>query len=80
MVSGEGFYYSDEWMKQWADMGMLAVEMESAALYMNAMEAGKRAVALCTISDLMFSGEACTTQERQESFDDMILMALSLVQ
>lgn len=78
VVSGEGFYYSDEWMKKWTDMGMLAVEMESAALYMNAMEAGKRAVALCTISDLMFNGAACTPQERQESFDDMILMALSL--
>lgn len=78
VVAGEGFYYSDEWMKKWTDMGMLAVEMESAALYMNAMEAGKRAVALCTISDLMFNGAACTPQERQESFDDMILMALSL--
>ena len=79
VISGEGFYYGDEWFKKWAAMGMLAVEMESAALYINAAEAGKKAVALCTISDLMFSGEACTTQERQESFDDMILMALSMV-
>ena len=78
VISGCGFYYDDEWMDKWTKFGMLAVEMESAALYMNAAEAGKKAVALCTISDLMFSGEACTPQERQESFDDMIRMALSL--
>lgn len=80
VVSGEGFYYSDEWFDKWQKMGILAVEMESAALYLNAAEAGKRAVALCTISDLMFNGEACTPQERQESFDDMIRMALSMVE
>ena len=78
VVSGEGFYYPDGWNRKWAAMGMLAVEMESAALYMNAAEAGKKAVALCTISDLIFTGEACTTRERQESFDDMIRMALSM--
>ena len=78
VISGEGFYYSDEWFDKWTKMGMLAVEMESAALYLNAAEAGKKAVALCTIADLMYSGEHCTPQERQESFDDMIRMALSL--
>ncbi len=78
VVSGEGFYYETSWFEAWAKMGMLAVEMESAALYMNAMEAGKRALALCTISDLMFTGEACTTLERQQSFDDMIRMALAI--
>lgn len=80
VISGEGFYYSDEWFEKWTRMGMLAVEMESAALYLNAMEAGKKAVALCTISDLMFNGAACTTEERQKSFDDMIHMALSMVE
>lgn len=79
VVSGEGFYYSDEWYEKWTNMGMLAAEMESAALYLNALEAGKKAVALCTISDLMFNGEKCTTEERQKSFDDMIYMALSMV-
>lgn len=47
--------------------------------YRNAAEAGKKAVALCTISNLIFSGEACTTEERQKSFDDMIRMALSMI-
>ena len=78
LLSGAGFYYSDEWMEQWRRMGILAVEMEAYALYLNAIEAGKKALALCTISDLIFSGECCTPQERQESFDDMIRMALSL--
>lgn len=80
VVSGEGFYYSDEWFDKWTKMGSLAVEMESAALYINAAEAGKKAVAICTISDLMFNGEKCSTEERQKSFDDMILMALSMVE
>lgn len=78
VISGEGFYYDSSWFEKWVKMGMLAVEMESAALYMNAMEAGKHALTLCTISDLMFSGEACTTLERQQSFDDMICMALEI--
>lgn len=80
VISGEGFYYSDEWYDKWTKMGILAAEMESAALYMNAAEAGKKAVALCTISDLMFNGEHCSTKERQESFDDMIQMALSMAE
>lgn len=78
VISGEGFYYSDEWYDKWTSMGILAAEMESAALYINAAEAGKKAVALCTIADLMFNGEQCSTKERQESFDDMIRMALSM--
>ena len=78
IYSGAGFYYPEGWMEKWRKMGVLAVEMEAAALYLNAAEAGKKALALCTISDLLFSDEACTAQERQESFDDMIRMALSL--
>ena len=78
IYSGAGFYYPEGWMEKWRKMGVLAVEMEAAALYLNAAEAGKKALALCTISDLLFSEEACTAQERQESFDDMIRMALSL--
>lgn len=78
LFSGEAFYYRDEVLKAWADMGALAVEMESAALYMNAAEAGKRALAICTISDMVFSGEKCSILERQESFDSMIQMALNI--
>lgn len=55
------------------------MEMESAALYMNAAKTHKKALAICTISDLVFSGEKCSVEERQNSFDDMIKMALSII-
>ena len=57
-------------------MGVLAVEMEAAALYMNAARAGKRALAICTVSDSLITGEATTAEERQNSFTDMIRLAL----
>ena len=60
----------------WNKMGVLAVEMEAAALYMNAARAGKCALAICTISDQLVTGEGCTVEERQESFTDMIKLAL----
>ncbi|MCI9555236.1 MAG: purine-nucleoside phosphorylase [Oscillibacter sp.] len=80
VVSGEGFYYTDKWFQKWARMGILAVDMETAALYINAAEAGKRAAAMYTISDLMFSGEACGVEERQSSLDQMIRLGLSAVE
>lgn len=60
----------------WSKMGVLAVEMEAAALYMNAARAGKRALCICTISDSLVTGEALTTDERQNSFTQMIKIAL----
>ena len=57
-------------------MGVLAVEMEAAALYMNAARSGKNALAVCTVSDHLLSGEATSAQERQTSFDQMIELAL----
>ena len=63
-------------MSLWAKMGVLAVEMEAAALYMNAARAGKRALAICTISDSLVTGEETTAEERQNSFTDMIRLAL----
>ena len=50
--------------------------MEAAALYLNAMRAGKRALAICTISDMPFTGEGCTAEERQNTFTDMMKIAL----
>ena len=57
-------------------MGVLAVEMEAAALYMNAARAGKRALAICTVSDHLLTGEATSAQERQTSFTQMMEIAL----
>lgn len=57
-------------------MGVMAVEMEAAALYMNAARYGKRALAICTISDNLLTHEGCTAEERQNSFTDMMTLAL----
>ena len=62
----------------WQKMGVLAVEMEAAALYMNAARAGKRALAICTISDSLVSGELLPASEREASFTDMMTLALTL--
>lgn len=61
---------------KWAKMGVMAVEMEAAALYMNAARCGKSALAICTISDHIITGEATNAQERQTSFTDMMTLAL----
>ncbi|MBQ9913341.1 MAG: purine-nucleoside phosphorylase [Clostridia bacterium] len=77
LYSSDTFYDFDEnCNRKWADAGSLAVEMEAAALYLNAMRTGKRALAICTISDMPFTGEGCTAEERQNTFTDMMKIAL----
>ena len=61
-------------------MGVMAVEMEAAALYMNALACGKNALAICTVSDHLITGEATTAEERQTSFTDMMTLALKTVE
>ena len=61
---------------EWGKMGTLAVEMESTALYLEAARAGKRALAICTISDHLVTGEATTSEERQNTFTQMMEIAL----
>lgn len=60
----------------WGKMGVLATEMEAAALYMNAARYNKRALAICTVSDHMVTGESTTAAERQTTFTDMMELAL----
>ena len=57
---------------------VLAVEMESAALYLNAARAGKNALAICTISDHIFTGESLPAEERQVGFTQMMEIALEI--
>ena len=59
-------------------LGVLAVEMEAAALYLNAARAGKNALAICTISDHIFTGEALPAEERQVGFTQMMEIALDI--
>ncbi len=77
LLSSDVFYHDDsDSTARWSKMGVLAVEMEAAALYMNAARAGKHGLALCTVSDHLLTGEATTAQERQTSFTDMMRLAL----
>lgn len=61
----------------WAKMGVLAVEMEAAALYLNAARFGKRALAICTVSDHLATGTGLSVEQRQTGFADMITAALN---
>ena len=69
-------FYDERSTLDWGRVGALAVEMESAALYLNAARAGKRALCICTISDSLVTGEACSAEERQQTFTDMMKVAL----
>ncbi len=77
VLSSDVFYGDDsEALAQWQRMGVLAVEMESAALYMNAARAGKCALCILTISDEVFTGVSTTALERQTSFTAMMEISL----
>lgn len=77
-LSSDSFYDDSNSTMSWAKMGVLCVEMEAAALYMNAARAGKNALAICTISDSLVTGEATTSEERQNSFHNMMMIALDI--
>ncbi|MBR4435787.1 MAG: purine-nucleoside phosphorylase [Clostridia bacterium] len=82
ILSADTFYDDDkDALDKWKRMGVLAVEMESAGLYLNAARAGKNALCICTISDLIYDpGVQCTPEERQVSFNDMMKIALEIAQ
>lgn len=72
-------FYGEEGMEDYFEKNnILAVEMEAAALYMNAFKARKKALALCTISDSLITKKSMSAKERQDSFSLMIELALSL--
>lgn len=60
----------------WGKMGVLGVEMEAAALYMNAARSGKNALAILTVSDHLLTGEALSAEDRQNTFTDMMKLSL----
>ena len=79
ILSSDMFYDDANSGMQWAKMGVLGVEMESAALYCNAARAGKKALCICTVSDsFIYPEENTTAEERQNSFTKMMEIALSL--
>ena len=79
ILSSDTFYTDDETENdRWKKMQILCVEMEAAALYMNAARAGKKALCMLTISDHLYTGEALSAEERQTSFHEMMEVALKL--
>lgn len=76
LFSSDTFYDDAASLEKWRKMGVLAVEMEAAGLYMNAARAGKRALGLFTISDHIYRAEELTSEQRQNSFVQMITIAL----
>ena len=70
------FYDDADSLRDWQKIGVLAVEMECAALYLNAARLGKKALAICTISDCPFTGESSSSAERQTSFRRMMEIGL----
>jgi purine-nucleoside phosphorylase len=79
ILSSDIFYDAnpDAW-KKWARMGVLAVEMEAAALYLNAAYLGANALVILTVSDSLVTQEATSSEEREKTFTEMMKIALSL--
>ena len=79
VLSSDVFYNENAHNDKWINMGVLAVEMEIAGLYMNAARSGNRALGICTISDHILTGEATSAEERQNNFTHMMDVAFSLI-
>ena len=79
VFTSDVFYSENAHNDKWISMGVLAVEMEIAALYMNAARSGNRALGICTISDHILTGEVTTAEERQNKFTQMMDVAFSLI-
>ena len=80
ILSSDVFYGDDaERWKQWQKMGVMGVEMEAAALYMNASRSGNKALCICTVSDSLVTGEACSAEQRQTSFTNMMEIAFEII-
>jgi purine-nucleoside phosphorylase len=79
VLSSDTFYDDNKDANaSWRKMNILAVEMEAAALYMNAARAGKKALCILTISDHVFTGESLSAEDRQVTFRDMMEIALEI--
>jgi purine-nucleoside phosphorylase len=76
VLSADRFYNEELDKNKLADYGVLAVEMEAAGLYTLAAKYDRRALTILTISDHLLTGEETTAEERQTTFNDMIILAL----
>ncbi len=78
IYTSDSFYGESDQAAKLMKLGVLAVEMEAAALYLNAAITGKNALTICSISDSLVTGETLPTEERQEGFREMMELGLSL--
>lgn len=76
VFTADMFYNDNAEHEKWAQYGILAIEMESAALYTLAAKYNRRALSVLTVSDHILTGEETTSEERQTTFNDMIIVAL----
>ena len=79
VFSSDAFYSEVNTTETLQKLGVLAVEMEAAALYLNAARAGKNALAICSISDSLVTGEELSAEDRQNGFRNMMELGLSLI-
>lgn len=79
ILSSDQFYHPNpEHWKNWAEYGILAIEMEASALYTLASRFGKKALTILTVSDHLMTGELSSATERQDAFMDMAKIALEI--
>ncbi len=78
LLSTDVFYSEKSGSQAWASMGVLGAEMEAAALYLNAAKAGKKALGIMTVSDLILAPGSLSAEERQNSFTQMMEIALAV--
>lgn len=80
IVTSDVFYFDDpQDIFRWCKMGIKAVDMETAGLYLNAARSGKNALSILTVSDNIVTHEAISPKAREKAFTDMILLSLSLI-
>lgn len=79
VLSSDTFYSEHPHNDRWQQVGVLAVEMEATALYLNAMRANKEALTICTVSDHLLTGEVTTSEERQKNFTNMMDVAFAII-
>lgn len=81
ILSSDSFYCDQaNSLRPWQKMGVLCVEMEASALYMNANRAGKKALTIATISDCPFKQTETTSEQREKSFTNMMKIALEIAE
>lgn len=78
ILCSDTFYSDEDELSKAKKLGLLGVEMESTALYLNAKRLGKEAMVICTVSNNIITGEETTSEERQNAFKDMVKVALEL--